>query len=126
MHDESNKIVVIIFLCLTILFLIFSESQQSVSLSNNSAANELQELDWDSIFRNQEVKAPVPKIAYIFAGSARSFVCPKEHWSIRSHLIDSFGGEAYTFIRTSHEDNLNTKTSKGKAWSYSIRHMPST
>ena len=62
------------------------------------------------------VEAPRPKIAYIFAGSARSFVCPKVHWSIRSHLIDSFGGDPYVFIRVSEDDNKNIKTGTGVVW----------
>ena len=53
------------------------------------------------------------KIAYIFAGSARSFVCPQVHWSIKSHLIDALGGEPHTFVRLSLEDNKNVKTGTG-------------
>jgi hypothetical protein len=56
---------------------------------------------------------PVPKIAYIFAGSARSFVCPQVHWSIKANLIDALGGEPHTFIRMSLEDNKNVKTGTG-------------
>jgi hypothetical protein len=56
------------------------------------------------------------KIAYIFAGSVRSFTCPRVHWSLRWNLIDALGGEAYTFIRTSTEDNANVKTGKGAIW----------
>lgn len=59
----------------------------------------------------------VPRIAYVFAGSIRSFVCPKVHWSIRSHLIDSLGGQPSVFIRTSIEDNWNSKTGEGSQWS---------
>eukprot|EP00598_Pedospumella_elongata_P008325 CAMPEP_0185012158 /NCGR_PEP_ID=MMETSP1098-20130426/98159_1 /TAXON_ID=89044 /ORGANISM="Spumella elongata, Strain CCAP 955/1" /LENGTH=864 /DNA_ID=CAMNT_0027541211 /DNA_START=36 /DNA_END=2631 /DNA_ORIENTATION=+ len=55
----------------------------------------------------------VPKIAYIFAGSARSFVCPQVHWSIKAHLIDALGGEPHTFVRLSLEDNKNVKTGTG-------------
>ena len=54
------------------------------------------------------------KIAYVFAGSARSFVCPKVHWSIRLNLIDAFGGDPHVFVRLTNEDNQNTKTGKGK------------
>ena len=53
------------------------------------------------------------KIAYIFAGSVRSFVCPKVHWSIKAHLIDGFGGDPYVFVRTTAEDNMNVKTGEG-------------
>lgn len=53
------------------------------------------------------------KIAYIFAGSVRSFLCPRVHWSIRMHLMDALGGESYSFIRLSLEDNENTRTGKG-------------
>lgn len=56
------------------------------------------------------------KIAYVFAGSVRSFTCPRVHWSLRWNLIDAMGGEAYTFIRTSVEDNANVKTGKGTLW----------
>ena len=55
----------------------------------------------------------IPKIAYIFAGSARSFVCPQVHWSIKAHLIDALGGEPHTFVRLSLEDNKNVKTGTG-------------
>jgi hypothetical protein len=63
----------------------------------------------------QEEDEPVvpPKIAYVFAGSARSFACPKVHWSIRAHLIDAFGGEPHVFVRLSLEDNVNVKTGSG-------------
>ena len=54
------------------------------------------------------------KIAYVFAGSARSFVCPKVHWSIKVNLIDSLGGSPHTFVRISLEDNVNTKTGTGR------------
>ena len=57
-------------------------------------------------------KAP-DKIAYVFAGSVRSFVCPKVHWSLKQNLIDALGGEPYVFIRTSTEDNRNIKTGNG-------------
>ena len=70
------------------------------------------------------------KIAYVFAGviyfyvyetywsgSARSFVCPKVHWTLKAHLIDAFGGDPYVFIRISTEDNANIKTGKGVLWS---------
>lgn len=56
------------------------------------------------------------RIAYIFAGSARSFVCPKVHWSIKAHLIDALGGEPYVFIYLSNEDNQNMKTGSGIKW----------
>jgi hypothetical protein len=54
-----------------------------------------------------------PNIAYVFAGSARSFICPKVHWSIKSHLIDALGGNPHVFIRLSLEDNVNVKTGHG-------------
>jgi len=60
-------------------------------------------------------KEPI-RIAYIFAGSVRSFICPHVHWSLRFNAIDALGGEAYTFIRVSTEDNRNTKTGKGVVW----------
>jgi len=53
------------------------------------------------------------KIAYIFAGSARSFACPKVHWSIKAHLIDALGGDPHVFVRMSMEDNVNVKTGLG-------------
>jgi hypothetical protein len=57
--------------------------------------------------------APPQKIAYIFAGSARSFVCPQVHWSIKANLIDALGGEPHSFVRMSLEDNRNVKTGSG-------------
>lgn len=60
-------------------------------------------------------KPPI-RIAYIFAGSVRSFICPHVHWSLRFNAIDALGGEAYTFIRVSTEDNKNTRTGKGVVW----------
>ena len=62
---------------------------------------------------NNENIETKPKIAYIFAGSARSFACPHVHWSIKSHLIDALGGDPYVFVRISLEDNINTKTGTG-------------
>lgn len=56
------------------------------------------------------------RIAYIFAGSARSFKCPKVHWSLRFNVIDAFGGEPYVFVRISEEDNQNVKTGNGIVW----------
>lgn len=64
----------------------------------------------------QKIEKPTPKIAYVFAGSARSFVCPKVHWSIRSHLIDSLGGDPHVFVRVSEDDNKNVKTGTGVIW----------
>jgi hypothetical protein len=57
------------------------------------------------------------KIAYIFAGSARSFICPRVHWSIKFNALDAFGGEPYTFVRISTEDNQNVRTGTGKVFS---------
>ena len=36
--------------------------------------------------------------------------CSKVHWTIRSNLIDSLGGDPYVFVRISTEDNKNIKT----------------
>jgi hypothetical protein len=57
-----------------------------------------------------------PKIAYIFAGSVRSFTCPQVHWSIRMHLIDALGGHPFIFVRLAVEDNLNVRTGTGRVW----------
>eukprot|EP01038_Epipyxis_sp_PR26KG_P010502 gene10502-14113_t len=57
-----------------------------------------------------------PKIAFLFAGSLRSFTCPKVHWSIKSHLIDALGGDSFVFIRVALEDNLNIRTGSGTIW----------
>lgn len=77
--------------------------------------------DSELIFSRHEstINLPNPvhkqvKIAYLFAGSTRSLICPKVHWSIRLNLIDSLKGNPYVFIRMSKEDNLNTKTGDGK------------
>jgi hypothetical protein len=67
---------------------------------------------YDLAASKEELSSSYPKIAYIFAGSVRSFVCPKVHWSIRLHLIDALGGDPYVFVRVSSEDNLNIKTGK--------------
>ncbi len=56
------------------------------------------------------------RIAYIFAGSARSFKCPKVHWSLRFNVIDAFGGDPFVFVRISEEDNQNVKTGNGVVW----------
>lgn len=64
----------------------------------------------------------------ITTGSARSFVCPKVHWTLKAHLIDALGGgwcyhsfniyflDPHVFVRISSEDNANTKTGKGVKW----------
>ena len=72
---------------------------------------------------NKQTEKPIEKnkIAYIFAGGVRSFVCPKVHWSIRLNLIDALGGEPYTFIRVSAEDNSNTHSGKGVLWKPSYK-----
>jgi hypothetical protein len=66
---------------------------------------------------NPVPQAPKQKIAYIFPGSARSFVCPKVHWSLKLNVLDAFGGEAYSFVRISTEDNHNVRTGKGVIFS---------
>ena len=72
---------------------------------------------------NKQIEKPIvkKKIAYIFAGGVRSFVCPKVHWSIRLNLIDALGSEPYTFIRLSAEDNTNTHSGKGVLWKPSYK-----
>jgi hypothetical protein len=67
-----------------------------------------------------------PTIAYIFAGSARSFVCPKVHWSIRLNAIDAFGGDPTVFVRISLEDNANTRTGDGKIFKPKYANDPKT
>lgn len=67
----------------------------------------------DPSIKPPSTTAPPQKIAYVFAGSVRSFLCPKVHWSIRLHLMDALGGEAHSFIRLSTEDNKNTRTGDG-------------
>ena len=75
------------------------------------------------LFINSGIGKPIErkKIAYIFAGGVRSFVCPKVHWSIRLNLIDALGGDPYTFIRLSAEDNTNTHSGKGVLWKPSYK-----
>jgi hypothetical protein len=65
--------------------------------------------------------SPRPRIAYVFAGSPRSFYCPKVHWSIRDYLIRGLGGDPYVFVRASSNDNRNTQTAEG-----STRPLPYT
>jgi hypothetical protein len=83
-----------------------------------------------SISRNSLVRRnekPV-RIAYIFAGSVRSLLCPKVHWSIRLHLLDALGGESYSFVRLSTEDNKNTNTGDGIIYSpgHDLRELNAT
>jgi hypothetical protein len=68
-------------------------------------------------FHSRKDKSHPIRIAYIFAGSARSFICPKVHWTLRLNVIDAFGGEPYVFVRVSEEDNMNTRTGRGQIWS---------
>lgn len=92
---------------------------ESVNVVRNHLLNEELKFSYVTEFRGNKspnVTKPKPKIAYIFAGSARSFVCDKVHWSIRSHLIDAFGGESYTFVRIAIDDNRNIKTGLGTLW----------
>eukprot|EP01036_Dinobryon_divergens_P031159 gene31159-40515_t len=81
--------------------------------------NKYQEFN-SSILSDQNIKekniGAKKKIAYIFAGSARSFVCDKVHWSIRLHLMDAFGGDPYAFVRIAIDDNKNIKTGHGTMW----------
>jgi len=53
------------------------------------------------------------KIAYIFAGAARTLTCSSVHWSIKANLIDALGEDPYVFVRVSLEDNKNVKTGDG-------------
>lgn len=78
-----------------------------------SALEEMPVLRLSPDASSTETPEKVPKIAYIFAGSARSFVCPQVHWSIKSNLIDALGGEPHSFVRMSLEDNKNVKTGTG-------------
>jgi hypothetical protein len=50
-------------------------------------------------------------IAFVFAGEASSLICPKVARSIRGHLIDSLGGNAYVFIRLALEDGRSMDSS---------------
>lgn len=70
----------------------------------------------EEVFSKEEQPKPKQKIAYLFAGSIRSFTCPRVHWSLRWNVIDAFGGEPYVFIRTSTEDNMNQRTGTGNIW----------
>ena len=47
------------------------------------------------------------KVAIVFAGSARSFICAKVHWTIKVNLIDALESETFVFVRVSTEDNIN-------------------
>ncbi len=76
--------------------------------------NQQQAISWEA--KPLAVSVPKKKIAYVFAGSARSFICPQVHWSLRFNAIDAFGGDPYVFVRISAEDNLNDRTGKGRIW----------
>ena len=102
-------LVIIIFFILYILLQTQSFTNQVYSNSNKL---EITSTSFHQLINNQTIKTN--KIAYIFAGGVRSFVCPKVHWSIRLNLVDALGGEPWTFVRLSVEDNINTKTGKGK------------
>lgn len=65
-----------------------------------------------SLWKSASLTSP-PRIAYVFAGSPRSFYCPKVHWSIKDYLIKGLSGDPYVFVRASGNDNHNTQTAEG-------------
>jgi hypothetical protein len=116
--NKSNLIALLLIVNFILVFLIVRRSFQNSQNQDVKIATQLSSiLDFgvDQIGTGKIDNGP--RIAYVFAGSIRSFVCPKVHWSIRSHLIDSLGGQPSVFIRTSTEDNWNSKTGKGSQWS---------
>lgn len=90
------------------------QSNPSKRIDNTMNQTMVQSLAKSSKKHGKYANVQPAKIAYIFAGSVRSFLCPRVHWSIRMHLMDALGGEFYSFIRLSLEDNVNQRTGKGK------------
>lgn len=80
--------------------------------NKNSRSNGIFQLSSERKSPKKEQKKE-PTIAYVFAGSVRSFVYSKVHWSIKLNLIDAFGAKSFTFIRLSVVDNANLKTGDG-------------
>ena len=93
-----------------------STINNATSVSNVALEGERRILKSKKRRKEKSKTSPSTKIAYVFAGAVRSFVCPKVHWTIRTNLIDALGGEPYVFVRVSTEDNLNIKTGVGQLW----------
>ena len=94
-------------------FDLLSGSVQNISSNSFSKIISSNTHHYKDVKDSSDIKVNKPKIAYIFAGSARSFVCPQVHWSIKANLIDALGGEPHSFVRMSLEDNKNVKTGTG-------------
>lgn len=90
-----------------------ADNIQSIINAGSSAVTDSIDYVNTKIYGTEEEEEYKPKIAYVFAGSARSFVCPRVHWSIKAHLIDALGGDPHVFVRLSLEDNVNVKTGLG-------------
>ena len=111
---SSRFLVLLVIIIFFILYILLQTQSFTTHIYSNSNKHEITSTltSFHHLINNETIKKT--KIAYIFAGGVRSFVCPKVHWSIRLNLIDALGGDPSTFIRLSVEDNINTKTGKGK------------
>ena len=113
MISISSRFIVLLVIIIFFILYVLLQTQSFTTLNySNSNKDEITSSSFHQLINNQTIKKT--KIAYIFAGGVRSFVCPKVHWSIRLNLIDALGGDSSSFVRLSVEDNINTKTGKGK------------
>ena len=53
-----------------------------------------------------------PKVAFCFAGAARTLVQPRIYRSVRSNLIEAFGGDAVIFAAIKLPDHIGDRTSR--------------
>lgn len=99
-------------LLISLIYLLSSFHDDSYDVINNTLIDKDTDLNIQPLISHQ-AKEKV-SIAYIFAGSVRSFVCPKVHWSIKLNLIDALGdNNSFVFVRLSVVDNANIKTGNG-------------
>jgi hypothetical protein len=52
-------------------------------------------------------KKQAARVAVVFAGSPRSFIFPRIHWSIKANLINALADRVDVFARVSTQDNIH-------------------
>jgi hypothetical protein len=99
MIDRGKRLLAIVFLCVT-------------AISSDGAFGQ-QEGKFTKIrlqlpATKESGKKSKQRVAIIMAGSARSFIFPMIHWSIKTNVIDALNAETVDiFVRVSTQDNIH-------------------
>jgi hypothetical protein len=100
--SEWIRLLTFLLLCLIVCTLVLLLQDGKVLHDPSSSAVALPGSVWTlrevAAGNSSSFLSPRPRIAYVFAGSPRSFFCPKVHWSIRDYLIRGLGGDPYVFV----------------------------